>query len=90
MLIQDDNYEGYHIPKGTIVFANAWSIHREQEEYSAGDDFLPERFLKSNFGSEANEEEANDHRRATYSFGAGRRVCPGQQLAENSLVRSTS
>ena len=86
LLIQDDNYEGYHLPRGTIVFANAWSIHREQE-YNSADDFLPERFLGNKFGSQANEEEENDHRRVTYSFGAGRRVCPGQRLAENSLVR---
>jgi cytochrome P450 len=23
-LIQDDTYEGYHIPKGTIVISNIW------------------------------------------------------------------
>ncbi|KAF9891400.1 hypothetical protein FE257_004256 [Aspergillus nanangensis] len=86
LLIQDDHYEGYHLPKGTIVFANAWSIHREQEEYSAGDDFRPERFLNNQFGAQGAEDQANDHRRATYSFGAGRRVCPGQRLAENLLM----
>lgn len=83
--MQDDHYEGYYLPKGTIVFANAWSVHREKEVYDAGDSFIPERFLNNKFGSH-DEEEANDHRRTTYSFGAGRRVCPGQRLAENSLV----
>jgi cytochrome P450 len=90
LLMEDDYYEGYYLPRGTIVFANAWSIHREKEEYSAGDSFTPERFLGNKFGSLANEKEANDHRRTTYSFGAGRRVCPGQRLAENSLVRLSS
>jgi cytochrome P450 len=87
LLIQDDYYEGYYLPKGTIVFANAWSIHREREEYSAGDDFRPERFLNNPFGTQGGADGANDHRRTTYAFGAGRRVCPGQRLAENSLVR---
>ncbi|KAJ6024488.1 hypothetical protein N7540_005285, partial [Penicillium herquei] len=86
MLIQDDYYEGYYLPKGTIVFANAWSIHREKEVYDKGDSFIPERFLKNKFGSLKDEQEANDNRRTTYSFGAGRRVCPGQRLAENSLM----
>lgn len=87
MLVQDDYYEGYFLPKGTIVFANAWSIHREEELYDQGDSFIPERFLESKFGSREDEKGGNDHRRTTYSFGAGRRVCPGQRLAENSLVR---
>jgi cytochrome P450 len=87
LLIQDDYYQGYHLPKGTIVFANAWSIHRDQEEYSAGDEFRPERFLNNPFGTQQDGDGANDHRRTTYAFGAGRRVCPGQRLAENSLVR---
>ena len=90
MLTEDDVYEGYSIPKGTMVFANTWSIHREEDEYDSGDDFIPERFLDNQFGSQSKENEPQDHRRVTYSFGAGRRVCPGQRLAESSLVRSSS
>ena len=44
-------YEGYYLPKGTIVFANTWSINRDEEEYEAGDEFIPERFLQNKFGS---------------------------------------
>ncbi|KAL3486015.1 cytochrome P450 [Aspergillus germanicus] len=65
LLIQDDYYEGYHLPKGTIVFANAWSIHRERDEYSAGDEFRPERFFNSPFGTQRDGDGANDHRRTT-------------------------
>ena len=89
MLTEDDTYEGFLLPKGTMVFANAWSIHRDPEEYDEPDSFVPERFLESKFGSRKSEEsELHDRRRATYSFGAGRRICPGQHLAENSLVRA--
>lgn len=91
MLTQDDAYEGYVLPKGTIVIANAWAIHRDEAEYESPDDFIPERFLDNKFGTRdpvaANSE---DHRRVTYGFGAGRRVCPGQRLAENSLVSDQS
>lgn len=87
MLTADDTYEGYFLPKGTIVFANTWSIHRDQGEYERPQSFVPERFLDKTFGSHNLEELGpNDRRRVTYSFGAGRRVCPGQHLAENSLV----
>jgi cytochrome P450 len=68
-----------------MVFANAWTIHRDESEYEKPESFIPERFLDNEFGS-CHQDESQDHRRATYSFGAGRRVCPGQHLAENSLV----
>ena len=88
MLIQDDIYEGYILPKGTIIFANAWAIHMDEVEYEAPEDFIPERFLNNPFGTRQppGHETSEDHRRVTYGFGAGRRVCPGQRLAENSLV----
>jgi cytochrome P450 len=87
-LIQDDVYDGYLLPKGTMLFANTWSIHRDATEYDRPDDFVPERFLNNKFGtrSENQNEASDDHRRVTYAFGAGRRICPGQRLAENSLV----
>ena len=90
MLTEDDTYEGYYLPKGTIIFANAWTIHRDVNEYDEPDRFLPERYLNNKFGSRNLGDKAQDHRRTTYSFGAGRRVCPGQHLAENSLVRLRS
>ena len=86
MLIQDDTYDGYFLPKGTIVFPNAWSIHRDEEEYEAPEQFIPERFMKNRFGTRNDSSSSDDHRRVTYSFGAGRRICPGQRLSENSLV----
>ena len=39
---------------------------------------------------EATTKDANEGRRVTYSFGAGRRACPGQAMAENSLVSPLS
>ena len=88
MLIQDDTYEGYFLPKDTIVFANTWSIHQDEAEYDRPEDFMPERFLDNRFGTKPSRDSGNDgnQRRVTYDFGAGRRVCPGQRLAENSLV----
>ena len=88
MVIQDDTYDGYFLPKGTIVFANTWSIHQDDSQYERPEDFVPERFLEDKFGTKLRSSSSvnDDNRRVTYSFGAGRRVCPGQHLAENSLV----
>jgi cytochrome P450 len=75
------------LPKGTILFANTWSIHRTGE-YANPDEFIPERFLDSEYGiaAESTEDEKEGMRRPLYGFGAGRRACSGQRLAENSLV----
>lgn len=87
MLIQDDTYQGYFLPKGTVVLANTWAIHNDEAEYEQPGRFMPDRFLHNEYGTrEPVDESTDDHRRTSYAFGAGRRVCPGQRLAKNSLV----
>lgn len=86
MLTEDDSYEGYFLPKGTIVFYNTWAIHMDESEYESPETFEPARWLNNKFGCKSTADICDDHRRTTYSFGAGRRVCSGQRLAQNSLV----
>jgi len=87
VLIQDDKYGDYVLPKGTVLFANTWSIHRTCE-YADPDEFIPERFLDNEYGiaAELTGDEKDSMRRPLYGFGAGRRACSGQGLAENSLI----
>jgi cytochrome P450 len=70
-----------------MLFANTWSIHRTSE-YEDADDFVPERFMLNDFGikNKTTNGTPDAMRRRLYGFGAGRRVCSGQRLAENSLV----
>ncbi|KAI8302084.1 Cytochrome P450 monooxygenase patH [Colletotrichum sp. SAR11_59] len=87
MLTQDDTYQGYHLPKGTVLVANTWAIHYDEDEYENPADFAPDRFVREKYGTrDPVDESADDHRRVLYGFGAGRRVCPGQRLARNSLI----
>ncbi len=93
VLTEDNVYGEYMIPKGTMLFANTWAIHRDESEYASPAEFIPERFLDNKFGSKLKAEDGDigdDKRRITYAFGAGRRVCAGQRLAENSLVSAVS
>ncbi|KIJ48711.1 hypothetical protein M422DRAFT_162333, partial [Sphaerobolus stellatus SS14] len=61
---KDDVVEGYFIPKGTLVFGNAWHmLHTEDNFGSNPDKFSPERFLQSGVRDPS----------ATGSFGFGRR-----------------
>jgi len=70
---QDDEYSGYRIPKGTLVFANAWAIGFDEGLYNNARDFLPERWIE-------NPELPN-----SAAFGYGRRVCPGKFIGVDSL-----
>ncbi|KIJ28261.1 hypothetical protein M422DRAFT_270496 [Sphaerobolus stellatus SS14] len=61
---KDDVIEGYFIPKGTLVFGNAWHMLHCEDDFGLNPDiFCPERFLQSG---------ARDPS-ATGSFGFGRR-----------------
>ncbi|KAF2827278.1 cytochrome P450 [Ophiobolus disseminans] len=87
---QDDMYKGYFIPAGTIVIMNTWGLHHDTEQYEDPEAFNPMRFVESKFGVKDSKIPQDDIRRATYAFGAGRRVCPGQKMAEDSLLSSIS
>ncbi|KAJ5146780.1 cytochrome P450 [Penicillium atrosanguineum] len=72
--LADDTYRGYHIPAGSVVFANAWAMSRDEGVYSSPDDFDPDRYLSRTEGGKGEPVPEGP-------FGFGRRVCPGQHLA---------
>ncbi|KAF8703005.1 hypothetical protein AX14_014287 [Amanita brunnescens Koide BX004] len=75
--IADDEYNGYFIPKGTVVVPNIWAMTRDEEVYQDADSFLPERFLKAD--GTLNDDTVD------YAFGFGRRICPGRAFAETEI-----
>ncbi|KAK7462918.1 hypothetical protein VKT23_007498 [Stygiomarasmius scandens] len=77
---KDDYYDGYFIPKGTVLFANMRSLHRDPEIYGPdADEFRPERHL--------NEEGhlADPNNDGHFAYGFGLRVCVGRHVANNFL-----
>ncbi|EKM48686.1 uncharacterized protein PHACADRAFT_154991 [Phanerochaete carnosa HHB-10118-sp] len=74
--IADDEYEGYHIPAGTVIFGNARAILHDEEQFPNPDVFNPNRFLDS-------DGHLLKHLVNTVSnaFGFGRRICPGRYFA---------
>lgn len=76
--IQDTEFVGYHIPKGTQVFVNTWAIGRDPECWKDPLDFKPERFLDLNIEYRGQNFEF-------IPFGAGRRICAGIPLAHRML-----
>ncbi|KAI0819582.1 CyP450 monooxygenase [Trametes gibbosa] len=77
--LEDDIYDGYRIPKGSIVIANIWAFSRDPNYYPEPETFNPERFLKDGKCYSGTRDPY------LYAFGFGRRVCPGRHLAEASM-----
>ncbi|KAH8880362.1 cytochrome P450 [Thozetella sp. PMI_491] len=95
--LQDDVLpQGYVIPKGTTVLLNTWAVQHDPDEFLDPDVFDPSRYLANPYGTKKGGSETGDtpqgdtSRRQTYAFGAGRRVCAGQRMAENTLMLTTS
>ncbi|KAI8982787.1 CyP450 monooxygenase [Trametes punicea] len=72
--VADEVYDGYFIPEGTVIIANAWALSRDVEVYPDPEEFRPERFLDTKLKDPA-----------TYVFGYGRRICAGRHFADASL-----
>jgi cytochrome P450 len=84
--IADDTYGDFTVPKNTTIIVNTWRINHDESFYDQPEKFDPDRYLQDAFGrgSSARSQDIKG-RRINYTFGAGRRVCPGQKFAENSL-----
>ena len=70
---------GYDIPKGSNVHVNVWAVARDPAMWKNPTEFRPERFLEEDV-----DMKGTDFR--LLPFGAGRRVCPGAQLAINLVT----
>ncbi|KAH6915129.1 cytochrome P450 98A3 [Coprinopsis sp. MPI-PUGE-AT-0042] len=79
--IADDEYGGYLIPKGTLVFANSWALMHDEDMFPDPETFRPERFW-----NDGKLEVAAGSDCLTMPFGYGRRICPGRHISNESLA----
>ncbi|KAJ4478124.1 cytochrome P450 [Lentinula aciculospora] len=83
-LSQDDYYEGYILPKDTICFANIWSLHHDSKLFGHdAEHFNPRRFF--NADGKLDFSVADTRNEGHFGYGFGKRICPGQHVANNSL-----
>ncbi|KAG2026555.1 hypothetical protein GB937_001336 [Aspergillus fischeri] len=78
-------YKDYFIPANTVVSINQYALHFDPDRYENPDDFIPDRYLKHPLKAGAYAAHPDPYARDHFDFGAGRRICPGMHLAENSL-----
>ncbi|THU86529.1 cytochrome P450 [Dendrothele bispora CBS 962.96] len=81
--MKDDFYEGYFIPAGTLVIANVWAMNRDPAVFPDYDEFRPERFLDETGTQEVVPPDT--HNQGHVTFGFGRRICIGLNIANQGL-----
>lgn len=78
-LVGDDEViQGYRIPKGTTVLLNQWTIQQDPAFYDEPDRYDPGRFIRDPVGARKGVSQLG--RKTLYTFGAGRRECPGKDF----------
>ncbi|KAG2035454.1 cytochrome P450, partial [Suillus americanus] len=73
--------ENYCIPAGTTVFGDHWSISRDPDVYPEPYAFKPQRWIDEQGGLRDDLK--------FFGYGFGRRVCPGQHVANRSVFIAT-
>ncbi|RXW19070.1 hypothetical protein EST38_g6790 [Candolleomyces aberdarensis] len=76
---EDDEYDGYFIPKGTMIIPNNWAMMHDPDVFDQPFDFIPERYLKDD------KIDPSVPGPETAAFGHGRRICPGRHFSNDAL-----
>jgi cytochrome P450 len=85
LAVKDDVYGDLFIPAGTNIHPCQWAIHREPQMYPDAETFNPRRWLDPAFPTYREPLSLYPNLHNYSAFGFGRRICPGQNIAERSL-----
>jgi cytochrome P450 len=83
-------YKNYMIPKDTVVTIFQYGIHADENRWAHPERFDPDRYEGYNLKAGQYVGQGDPSKRDHWSFGGGRRICPGMHLAENSLYILTA
>jgi cytochrome P450 len=73
----DTSFEGFFLPKGTIVMGNLYHVHHDPGYWGDPENFRPERFLTPE-GILRKDD-------ALMPFSTGKRICPAESLASTNF-----
>lgn len=79
--IDEDEIDGYQIPKNTMLLLAIYELHRDERFWDAPQNFIPERFNASN---------KKDYSNYYFPFGAGPRMCVGNNFAMQEMILTVS
>ncbi|HET9054627.1 MAG TPA: cytochrome P450, partial [Cyclobacteriaceae bacterium] len=71
--LREDQFSDFGIPKNTIIILFFYGLHRDPKYWENAEAFIPERFVKL--------QGSREKPRAFYPFGAGPRLCIGNNFA---------
>jgi len=75
--IEDDEFNGMFIPKNSNLLFSMYEIHRHPDLWEEPERFMPERFAEGN---------AQKHSSHYFPFGAGPRMCIGNNFAMYEMI----
>ncbi|MEJ1222691.1 cytochrome P450 [Sediminicola sp. 1XM1-17] len=81
MAVEDDVYEDISLPKDTLVLMSIYELHRYAEFWEKPAAFVPSRFAT------ADKKDYGDY---YYPFGAGPRMCVGNNFAMYEMILAVS
>lgn len=82
----DVTYKDIVIPKGTAIVCNTAALHYDPVQFPDPFCFKPERYLGYQRSVLEYAAMPDPYDRDHFTFGAGRRMCPGARFAENNLA----
>ncbi|EXJ87915.1 hypothetical protein A1O1_04842 [Capronia coronata CBS 617.96] len=88
LLEEDDEWNGYFLPKGAVIHAVELALSRNPALYPDAETYNPGRWLEKEFPTY--KEPLTEHPRLMghHGFGMGRRMCPGIEVTEAELLVS--
>ncbi|KAG6829830.1 hypothetical protein H0H92_003373 [Tricholoma furcatifolium] len=78
-LDEEDVFNGYRMPKGSVVIPNAWAMLHDENIYPQPFLFNPDRFIKNG------KLDPNVRDPMHAAFGFGRRICPARYMAFSAV-----
>ena len=78
-----ETIDGVYVPAGVTVGINHYSCYRDPQNFHRPNEFLPERWLKSEHGN--SQQFANDNQTCFQPFSFGPRNCLGKNLARAEM-----
>ncbi|KAJ7580393.1 cytochrome P450 [Mycena floridula] len=82
---EDFVYNGMFIPKDTVVILNCYTMHHDEQRYPDSYTFNLDRYLGDQLSCAESAKLPDIMKRDHWTFGGGRRFCPGIVIAEREL-----